>query len=144
VNHPFTRRRGVLFEELAGEPFIMKESGSGTRKVVNDLFAKCGRAPNVLMETSNAEFIKQLVQRGEGISILVRAAVSLELQEGKLAAIPLKNQSPLLDVSIAYLKEQPLSPPALAFVDTLEALRKGRATGVGIGELMGKILGQPW
>jgi DNA-binding transcriptional LysR family regulator len=143
-NHPLTRRRSVAFKELASEPFIMKESGSGTRKVVNDLFGKIGCTPNVLMETSNAEFIKQLVQRGEGISILVKAAVSLELQERKLAAIPLRDQSLLLDVSIAYLKDQPLSPPARAFVDTLETLRVGRTTGVGIGELMGRILGQPW
>ena len=144
VDHPFTRRRDVIFEELAAEPFIMKESGSGTRKIVNDLFAACGSPPSVLMETSNAEFIKQLVQRGEGISILVKAAVSLELQEGKLAAISLRDQSLILDVSIAYLKEQPLSPPARAFVDTLETLRSGKSGQVGIGELMGRILGQPW
>jgi len=144
AGHPFTLRRDVVFEDLAEEPFIMKETGSGTRKIVNDLFSGSGLEPNVLMETSNAEFIKQLVQRGEGISILVRAAVSLELQEGKLAAIPLKNKSLLLDVSIAYLKDQPLSPPARAFVETLETLRSGRIAGAGIGELMGKILGQPW
>jgi len=144
AGHPFTRRGAVTFLELAAEPFIMKESGSGTRKLVNELFAKYHLAPNVLMETSNAEFIKQLVQRGEGISILVKAAVSLELMEGKLAAVPLRDQSLILDVSIAYLEDQPLSPPALAFVDTLETLRSGKPTGVGIGELMGKILGQPW
>lgn len=144
VDHPFTRRQDVVFEELSTEPFIMKESGSGTRKIVNDLFASCGCPPNVLMETSNAEFIKQLVQRGEGISILVKAAVSLELKEGKLAAVTLKDQSLILDVSIAYMKDQPLSPPARAFIDTLENLRSGRTGGVGIGELMGKILGQPW
>jgi DNA-binding transcriptional LysR family regulator len=142
--HPLARRRDVTFRELSEEPFIMKETGSGTRKLVNELFAKCGRAPNVLMETSNAEFIKQLVQRGEGISILVRAAVAPELDEGKLAAVALRDQSLILDVSIAYLKDQALSPPARAFVETLETLRSGRVAGVGIGELMGKILGQPW
>ncbi len=144
ADHPFARRHGVLFAELAGEPFIMKESGSGTSKVVNDLFARCGCAPNVLMETANAEFIKQLVQRGEGISILVKAAVGPELQEGKLAQIAIKDQRLLLDVSIAYLKDQPLSPPARAFIDTLETLSSAKASGAGIGELMGKILGQPW
>ena len=37
------------------------------------------------METSNTEFIKQLVQRGEGVSFVVREAVAAELKEKKLA-----------------------------------------------------------
>ncbi len=35
------------------------------------------------METSNTEFIKQLVQRGDGISIVVKEAVAVELGEKK-------------------------------------------------------------
>jgi DNA-binding transcriptional LysR family regulator len=144
ADHPLAGRTGVSFDQIAGEPFIMKEVGSGTRRLVADLFESRGFRPNVLMETSNAEFIKQLVERGEGISILTKAGTALELGEGKLSPIYLKNQSLILDVSIAYLKDQPLSPPARAFIDTLESMRSGKAGGGGIGELMGKILGQPW
>ncbi|MGD8344118.1 MAG: LysR family transcriptional regulator, partial [Desulfobacterales bacterium] len=66
--HPLAKKKAISFTDLATVPFIMKESGSGTRKLVEELFEAEGTTPNVLMETSNTEFIKQLVQRGEGAS----------------------------------------------------------------------------
>jgi DNA-binding transcriptional LysR family regulator len=141
-DHYLTKKKNVSFEELAAEPFIMKEKGSGTRKLVDQGFSDINREPNILMETSNTEFIKQLVQRGEGVSFLVREAVAAELGEKRLAEIPLKGQQAFLDVSIAYLKNQVLSPPAKAFVDTLKNLRSEDIDPMGIGAMMMKILAQ--
>ncbi len=140
--HPFRRKKAVSFEDLAKEPFIMKEKGSGTRKLVEQSFANANCEPDILMETSNTEFIKQLVQRSDGISMVVKEAVALELREKKLASVPLKNPQIYLDVSIAYLKNQPLSPPAKAFVDTLIKLRASDIDPMGIGAMMTKILAQ--
>lgn len=138
--HPLTRGKAVDLQDLAKAPIIMKETGSGTRKIVNALFAEKGLVPNVLMETSNAEFIKQLIQRGEGISFLVKEAVSAELREGKLAAVPLGGPKLFLDVSIAYLKDQPLSPPAQSFLGILRRLNPVDKPSLGIGAIMAKIL----
>ena len=140
--HHLTKKKAVSFEELAEEPFIMKEKGSGTRKLVEQSFAIAKCEPNILMETSNTEFIKQLVQRGDGLSIVVKEAVALELAEHKLAQVTLKGSQIYLDVSIAYLKDQPLSPPARAFVDTLTKLRAEEIDPMGIGTMMAKILAQ--
>jgi len=140
--HHLTKKKAVAIEELAEEPFIMKEKGSGTRKLVEQIFANAKCEPNILMETSNTEFIKQLVQRGDGVSIVVKEAVALELAEDKLANVALKGSQIYLDVSIAYLKDQPLSPPARAFVDTLTKLRAEEVDPMGIGAMMAKILAQ--
>jgi len=142
TTHPLSRKKAVDFRELSKEPVIMKEVGSGTRKLVNELFIKNNCTPHVLMETSNSEFIKQLVQQGEGISFLVRAAVALELKEKKLATVPLKDQQVYLDVSFAYLKDASLSPPAKAFVGVLRKLWAGDIRPQDIGSLMAKILSQ--
>jgi DNA-binding transcriptional LysR family regulator len=141
-DHHLAKKRETSFKELAKEPFIMKETGSGTRKLVEELFAKAKCAPNILMETSNTEFIKQLVNRGEGVSFLVREAVAAELNNNYLVEVPLKGHKILLSVSIAYLKEQVLSPPARAFVDTLTKLRSEDIDPMGIGALMTRILAQ--
>jgi DNA-binding transcriptional LysR family regulator len=117
--HPLARKQEVLLEELADEPIIMKEVGSGTRRRVIGLFEKKRVSPNILMETSNTEFIKQLVQRGDGISFLVREAVAAEIREGKLESRPIHGERLLLDVSIAHIRDQHLSRPAKAFLDTL-------------------------
>ena len=140
--HHLTKKKAVAIEELAEEPFIMKEKGSGTRKLVEQIFTNAKCEPNILMETSNTEFIKQLVQRGDGVSIVVKEAVALELAEDKLANVALKGSQIYLDVSIAYLKDQPLSPPARAFVDTLRKLRAEEVDPMGIGAMMAKILAQ--
>ena len=125
-DHRLAGKRSVSAEDLVDDPMIMKEAGSGTRKRVNDLFSEKGLTPNILMETSNTEFIKQLVQRGDGISFLVEEAVAAEIRDKKLATVPLAGQTPFLDVSIAYLKDQHLSRPARAFV---EMLKKTEAKG---------------
>jgi len=142
--HHFTQKKTIAFKDLANEPFIMKEKGSGTRKLVEQLFTNENCTPDILMETSNTEFIKQLVQRGEGISFLVKEAVAAEIKEKKLARVPLKGRKFFLDVSIAYLKGQVLSPPARAFVETLSKLKPEDEDmhPMGIGLMMAKILAQ--
>lgn len=121
-NHRLAGRKKVSLEELADDPIIMKEIGSGTRKLVNGMFRTNGLTPNVLMETSNTEFIKQLVQRGEGVSFLVEEAVAAEIGDKRLATVPLAGETPFLNVSIAYLKDQHLSHPARAFVEMLKKM----------------------
>ena len=130
--HSLTKKKSVSVEDLVNDPMIMKEAGSGTRKRVNELFSAKGLSPNVLMETSNTEFIKQLVQRGEGISFLVEEAVAAEIRDKRLATVPLAGETPFLDVSIAYLKDQHLSHPARAFVEMLEkmAIKGPQETGI--------------
>jgi DNA-binding transcriptional LysR family regulator len=138
-NHPLSKKGKISFFDLADEPIIMKEIGSGTRKLVNELYAQNNCNPNVLMETSNTEFIKQLVQRGDGISFLVKEAVALELREKKLASVSLKGNKIFLDVSIAYLKNQHLSKPAKAFVDILRKLKPADMPFKGISSFRVKI-----
>ena len=138
--HSLSKKKSVSVEELVHEPMIMKEMGSGTRKQVNELFNRKGHSPNVLMETSNTEFIKQLVQRGEGISFLVEESVAVEIGEKRLATVPVAGEKLFLDVSIAYLKDQHLSHPARAFVEMLKKMAtKGPQTG-GMQKVMAEYV----
>jgi len=91
------------------------------------------------METSNAEFIKQLVRQGEGFSFLVKEAVATELQEKKLVTVPLEGEEFYLDVSIAYLKNEHLSRPAQAFLDILLEMGQGKDPQRGLREIMTRM-----
>jgi DNA-binding transcriptional LysR family regulator len=139
-DHRLAGRKSIDFEQLVKEPFIMKDPGSGTRKLVDQLFAQKNCSPHILMETGDAEIIKLLVQYGEGVSFLVREAVAVELQEGKLATVAINDQPIFLDVSIAHLKKQPLSPSASAFLKSLENLGTKEMRFKGMGALMQKML----
>lgn len=139
-DHHLARKKSIAFELLAEEPIILKDQGSGTRRLVDKLFNQNNCTPNVLMETGDAEIIKLLVQHGEGVSFLVRKAVAVELQAGKLATVPIRDQKIFLDVSIAYLKHQPLSPPAQAFLTSMENLGTKEMRFQGMGALMDQQL----
>ncbi len=130
----------VDFGDLAGEPIILKEEGSGTRKLVEGLFREHGGSPRVLMETSDAEMIKFLVQHGEGVAFLVREAAASEIREGKLVFRHLKGKALHLDVNVGYLKNQPLSRPAEAFLDSLRKLGTNKMRFQGMGRLMEEML----
>jgi len=137
--HPLARKRSITPAELAEEPIITKERGSGTRNLVNTLFEDNGISPEILMETSNAEFIKQLVQRGDGVSFVVKETAAAELQEKKLVTVPIKGQRIFLDVSIAYLKDQNLSPSAQAFLDILLKIAPKEKPIQGIRNIMARM-----
>jgi len=140
--HHITKRKSVTLGELAEEPIIIKEKGSGTRKCLNEIFARKGLVPNILMETNNTDFIKQLVLRGDGISFLVKAAISTELAEKKLVTIPIEDCRIVTDVNIAYLKNQHLSTPAQAFLNILEDLTTEGAPAQSIGTMVSSLLHQ--
>jgi DNA-binding transcriptional LysR family regulator len=141
-DHYLAQKQAISLEELKEEPIIMKETGSGTRRMVEGLFVEHKLTPKILMETSDAEMIKLLVQHGEGISFLVREAVARELKEGRLATVPIGGTRVYLDISIAYLKNQPLSPPAKAFLNSLEDLGTEEMRFQGMGALMKELLGR--
>ncbi|NOY46038.1 MAG: LysR family transcriptional regulator [Deltaproteobacteria bacterium] len=118
--HPLAGRGAVGFSELAGELMVLKEEGSTTRTLVRDACRRHGVSPKVLVETSNLEFIKDVVARGEGISFLVRCAVEEELGAGKVVEIPLRDERLWLDVFIVCPEPDVLSPAARAFLEILE------------------------
>jgi DNA-binding transcriptional LysR family regulator len=118
-DHPFAKRDGIVFQELDREPIILKDKGSGTRKLVTDLYTKYHCEPNILLETSNTEFMKRLVATGEGISFLVKSAVIDEVHKGKLHIVPINDEKIELDVYFAYSKNHFLSPLVSAFFESI-------------------------
>lgn len=143
-NNHLKQSKYVSVKELAKEPIIMKEEGSGTRKKVDELFATEKCYPNILIETSNTEFIKQLVEHNEGISFLVKSAVSKELENGNLSQIKLKEKKLYLDIRVVYLKDQSLSYPANSFLDHLKSIMQNKEESGAIGSLIGKILAEQY
>lgn len=133
--HRFAQNKRITFDELIHEPIIMKETGSGTRKLINDLFEKHQCAPHIVMEIGNTEFIKQLVQRGEGVSFLVRESLLHELADQKLVIASIDQEQLYLDINIAYIKNQILSPPGQAFLKILEKWAADGRPLKGIGSL---------
>ncbi|MFM2431463.1 MAG: hypothetical protein RLZZ511_2676 [Cyanobacteriota bacterium] len=77
-DHPLAQsKQAITLKQLADEPFIMRESGSGTRAIVEQFFAENRLDLNVVMEMSSNEAIKQGIVGGLGISVLSLHTLSL-------------------------------------------------------------------
>lgn len=90
--HRLATAKKVTAAEVAAEPFVSREPGSGTREVADQFFQSNRIAPealNVVMELGSPEAIKGVVETGLGVSILSRATVAKELRLGALVAVPL-------------------------------------------------------
>ncbi len=84
--HPFASKRNVAPDELSGQPFILFESGSITRRLVNEFFMRKHIDADVVMETENVEIIKAMVRTGLGIGIVPWQAAAAEVRAGQLHA----------------------------------------------------------
>ncbi|HWI15459.1 MAG TPA: LysR substrate-binding domain-containing protein, partial [Burkholderiales bacterium] len=78
ADHPLAHQRGIAFDQLAQEPIIVREKGSGTRLLTDRLFAQHGCKPRVIMEVASDEGIKEAILAGAGVSILSRHALGFE------------------------------------------------------------------
>jgi DNA-binding transcriptional LysR family regulator len=100
--------RAARAMEVAAEPYVSRESGSGTREFADQYFRRAGIVPediNIVMELGSPEAIKGVVATGIGVSIVSRATVTKELTLGILKAIPLEPRL-IRTLSLVYLKEK--------------------------------------
>jgi len=90
--YKLAKAKRVSAAEIAGEAFISRESGSGTREFSDHYFQQNKIPPdaiNIVMELGSPEAIKGVVATGLGVSVLSRATVAKELKLGVLVAVPL-------------------------------------------------------
>ncbi|MGC4084939.1 MAG: LysR family transcriptional regulator [Vicinamibacterales bacterium] len=81
--HRLARKKKIAPQDLAGEPFVLFEPGSATRRVIDSFFVTGKIEPTVVMETENVEIIKAMVKTGLGIGIVPYQAVAREVREGQ-------------------------------------------------------------
>jgi DNA-binding transcriptional LysR family regulator len=82
--HQLARRRKVTPRDLDGQPFVLFELGSATRKVIDQFFASEKIDPTIVMDTENVEIIKAMVKTGLGIGIVPYQAIAREVKAGQL------------------------------------------------------------
>jgi DNA-binding transcriptional LysR family regulator len=114
-DHPLAGKRRIQLRQLAGENFIIREQGSGTRASMERVFRDRGATFRASMEVSSNETIKQAVMAGMGISFISMHTISLELKAGKLIVLDIVGGPIIRDWYVIHLKAKRLSPVAAAF-----------------------------
>ncbi len=94
-NHPMAQHKQIALAEFAKEVFLVRERGSGTRRLMKRMFSQAGINPNFGMEIDSNETLKQAVIAGLGIAFISAHTVSSEIQDGRLVAFNI-NELPLI------------------------------------------------
>jgi DNA-binding transcriptional LysR family regulator len=113
--HLLEKKRRIPLARLAEENFLIREPGSGTRGLLERLFAGHRLPLKVSMEMASNETIKQAVQAGMGISLLSLHTIGLELKTRRLAILDVQGLPLVRDWYVVRLAAKRLSPVAQAF-----------------------------
>lgn len=118
ADHNLAARKEVSISELVEEPFILRESGSGTRKVIEQIFEDHGIKVSSLSEVAeigSTQAVLEAVRAGLGISILSTKAVEREVRAGSLATIEIKGIQMDRPFYMIRRKNRELSPASSVF-----------------------------
>ncbi len=116
-DHPFVKAKKLSLRELASEPFLVREAGSGTRAAMTRCFAENGLELRSSMEMSSNEAIKLAVQAGLGLGILSLQTLEMELAQKRLAVLNVEGFPIMRHWYVVHRADKRLSPAAQAFKD---------------------------
>jgi len=119
--HRLARKSRLGPSDLAGETFLTREPGSGTRGLMEQLFEQAGIRPPIGMTMSSNETIKQAVIAGLGIAFISAHTVATELDERRLVTLDVEGLPVVRQWFVLSRKDKVLLPPARAMVDFLSA-----------------------
>lgn len=114
-DHPLALAgKPVHIEQLVEYPFLMRETGSMTRKIIESAFAQRGCAPNVYLEVGSREALKEGVAAGMGVSVVLEGEARGDL---RLVDLPLAGTTACGGVYAVALKEAADIPSVAAFLE---------------------------
>jgi len=127
--HKLAKSSSVTPQQVILEPYVSRESGSGTREFADNYLRRCKVSPedlNIVMELGSPEAIKGVVETGIGVSIVSHATIVKELKLGVLVAVPLRPRL-IRTLSLVYPKEKFRSKLLGTFVEFATAKMKQMA-----------------
>jgi LysR family transcriptional regulator, low CO2-responsive transcriptional regulator len=113
--HALAQRKRLPLARLAGETFLIRERGSGTRSAMERVFRERRFQPRETIEMSSNETIKQAVMAGMGVSFLSLHTVGLEVAARRLAVLEVAGTPVMRHWYVIHRERKRLSPVAEAF-----------------------------
>jgi DNA-binding transcriptional LysR family regulator len=106
-DHGWTGRDAVMLTDVVAEPFILREEGSGTRRILEWYLGQHGIAVsdlNVALTLGSTEAVKAGVEAGAGVSIVSSLSLGDEVRTGAIAIVPIEGVRMARTFSLVYPK----------------------------------------
>lgn len=107
--HRLAGRRRVAIDDLAGEPLITLEEGTGLRMAVDQACREAGFAPHVVADTTEIRSLLDLTAAGLGVAVVPRSV-------GDDARLVLVDFTPTLERVVGLAWNEAAGPAVRAFL----------------------------
>ncbi|WNS45769.1 selenium metabolism-associated LysR family transcriptional regulator [Paenibacillus sp. MMS20-IR301] len=128
-DHPLADRAEVTLGDALGYPFVLREQGSGTRRVMEEQLLAKGLDPaamRIVMELGSTGAVKSAVEAGLGITIISTSSVKHEVALGLLKVVNLQDASFKRQFYAIHLKSTLLPISAVTFLTFLRQHADGQ------------------
>jgi LysR family transcriptional regulator, low CO2-responsive transcriptional regulator len=115
TDHPFRKHKRFDLQELRGETFLLREPGSGTRVVSEEMFKNHLFKPKKIVTLGSNETIKQAAMAGMGVGLLSLHTLGLELRSDAIAILDVLGTPINRTWHVVNMRSKTLSPSAQAF-----------------------------
>ena len=114
-SHPIASLGKVTLRDLGGMPFIVPETGSRTRQLVEKRLREAGVPLAIAMQLPGTEGVKRAVEGGLGIGMVSRYAVESEVGAGVLRRVPIEGWQLRRSMNLVYRAQKYFSPVGARF-----------------------------
>ena len=121
MRHPFAGRESVRPQELAGQPFVLRERSSSTRELFENRLRPLGIEVEDKWSCQSADAILNAVAEGQGLSVVSRRAAEGAAEKGLIGVLRIEGMDLTRKFSLIYHKNKFLSPPMRGFMSVCEA-----------------------
>jgi DNA-binding transcriptional LysR family regulator len=105
ASHEWAETGSIQTGQLAGAPLLMREQGSGTRRVLELALEKAGlklKSLKIALELDSTEAIKSAVEAGLGVGFASRWATYKEVEMGTLRLVEIRGLRVLREFTLVY------------------------------------------
>ncbi len=108
--HPIVSLGKVTLKDLAGLPFIVPESGSRTRQLLDRKFREAGVPLKIAMQLPGTEGVKRGVEACLGVGMVSCYSVESECQQGVLRRVPIEGWRITRTMNLVHRNQKYFSP----------------------------------
>ena len=117
ADDPLAARRRLEPADLADQPFLIREPGSGTRGAMERFFSGHGVQLPHTTEMGSNETIKQAVMAGMGLSFISEHTIGLEVAAGRIVRLPVTGTPVMRQWHVVHRADKQVLPLTAAFLE---------------------------
>lgn len=119
-DHPLTHRQQVLPADLAREPLLLREGGSGVRDQFEKQMRRAGLEISPVWQSSSSLVLLHAVREGEGLAVLPYELARDALDREQVAEVRVSGLNLRRRIAVTYHRDKYITPSMRSFIEIVK------------------------